>query len=58
MNDIAKVIEDAFENRSEFKAQGPTAEVRTAVEKAIAALDSGEERVAEPTVSGLSLIHI
>jgi len=52
MNDIAKVIEDAFENRSEFKAQGPTAEVRTAVEKAIAALDSGEERVAEPTVSG------
>ena len=51
MKDIAKIIEDAFEHRSEFKSHGPTSEVQTAVNSAIAALDSGNERVAEPAGS-------
>ena len=51
MKDIAKIIEDAFEHRSEFKSHGPTSEVQTAVNSAIAALDSGTERVAEPAGS-------
>ncbi|MDP7146742.1 MAG: hypothetical protein QGH75_15620, partial [Pseudomonadales bacterium] len=52
MKEIAEPIEAAFDARANFKNSGPTAEARSAVSRAIAMLDSGEERVAQPTSSG------
>ena len=52
MDDIRAVIEAAFERRSEIAPQQAEPEVKDAVTEAIALLDSGEERVAEPTGDG------
>jgi 2,3,4,5-tetrahydropyridine-2-carboxylate N-succinyltransferase len=51
MTDIRGIIEDAFERRGEISIdmQG---EVREAVDSALASLDAGEARVAEPTAGG------
>lgn len=47
MTDIKDIIEEAFENRSEIKPGAVPAGVREAVVEALAALDSGAQRVAE-----------
>ena len=47
MNDIAGVIEDAFEQRFDMTPENVDPTVRSAIEAAVAALDSGEARVAE-----------
>ncbi|MED5406694.1 MAG: 2,3,4,5-tetrahydropyridine-2,6-dicarboxylate N-succinyltransferase, partial [Pseudomonadota bacterium] len=52
MREIAEAIEAAFKVRADLKNTGPTPEARSAVSTAIAMLDTGEERVAEPTSSG------
>jgi len=44
---LSSVIDAAFERRSELNPQSAPAEVRDAVEQAIALLDSGQARVAE-----------
>ncbi len=51
MSDIQQIIEQAFENRAEITPSTVTAEVRDAVNTAIGLIDSGEQRVAEPTGS-------
>lgn len=48
MNDIASVIDDAWEARAEISPHNATAEVREAVDEALTRLDSGAARVAEP----------
>ena len=52
MREIAEAIEAAFKVRADLKNTGPTPEARSAVSTAIAMLDTGEERVAEPTSAG------
>ena len=52
MDDIKKVIEAAFERRGDISPQRTEPEVKDAVTEAIALLDSGEARVAEPTSDG------
>ena len=52
MGDIRAVIESAFERRSEISPQQAEPEVKEAVTAAIALLDSGEARVAEPAGGG------
>ena len=52
MDDIRAVIEAAFERRSEISPQQAEPEVKDAVTEAIALLDSGEGRVAEPIGGG------
>jgi len=52
MSDTQQIIEDAFEKRGDISPQTADASVREAVESALAMLDSGEARVAEPTASG------
>ena len=47
-NDIAQVIDRAWEDRDSVGAQ-TSGEVRQAVDKALAALDSGDARIAEKT---------
>jgi len=47
MNDLQKVIEEAFDNRDQISASSCDADIRRAVEQAIDLLDSGEARVAE-----------
>jgi 2,3,4,5-tetrahydropyridine-2-carboxylate N-succinyltransferase len=47
MQDIINTIETAFENRNDINPQNATSEVKQAVAKAIALLDSGQARVAE-----------
>jgi 2,3,4,5-tetrahydropyridine-2-carboxylate N-succinyltransferase len=47
MQDIINTIEVAFENRNDINPQNATNEVKQAVAKAIALLDSGQARVAE-----------
>ncbi|MDR1228241.1 MAG: 2,3,4,5-tetrahydropyridine-2,6-dicarboxylate N-succinyltransferase [Azoarcus sp.] len=47
MQDIQKIIDDAFENRASLSPQAAPAEVREAVEAVIAGLDAGALRVAE-----------
>jgi 2,3,4,5-tetrahydropyridine-2,6-dicarboxylate N-succinyltransferase len=44
---LASVIDAAFERRTEFSPKSAPAEVRAAVDQAIALLDSGKARVAE-----------
>ncbi len=48
MNDLQQVIEQAFEQRTEFNPRNAPAETREAVDAAIAMLNSGKARVAEP----------
>jgi 2,3,4,5-tetrahydropyridine-2-carboxylate N-succinyltransferase len=47
-----KLIEAAFEGRSAIAADNVEAEVATAIESSIAALEQGQLRVAEPLASG------
>ena len=52
MNQIDTIIEQAWEDRANVKPQSVSAEVRQAVNQALALLDSGEARVAEPSADG------
>ncbi|MGB0865244.1 MAG: 2,3,4,5-tetrahydropyridine-2,6-dicarboxylate N-succinyltransferase [Granulosicoccaceae bacterium] len=52
MNDLQKVIEEAFDNRDNFSAADCDPDIRRAVEQAIELLDSGEARVAERRAVG------
>lgn len=47
MQNLETIINDAFDNRADFDAKTVSAEIRSAVEQALALLDSGEGRVAE-----------
>jgi len=50
MNDLQSIIESAWEHRSSIDTANPA--LREAVLSAIALLDAGEQRVAEPTADG------
>ncbi len=52
MNDIAAVIEQAWEERAEITPHNATASVREAVNEAMLLLDRGDARVAEPEGDG------
>ena len=52
MQDLIDTIEAAFEARAEITPANVTASVRDAVEQALALLDAGSARVAEPTAAG------
>ena len=52
MSDIQQIIEQAFENRAEISPGNVEAKIKDAVMQAIDMLDSGEQRVAEPTGEG------
>ncbi|MBF2760965.1 MAG: 2,3,4,5-tetrahydropyridine-2,6-dicarboxylate N-succinyltransferase [Ectothiorhodospiraceae bacterium AqS1] len=52
MNGIRTVIEKAFEERQSISPDSVQPEVKAAVAEAIARLDAGKERVAEPTAEG------
>ncbi len=56
MSDIKTIIESAFENRAEITPATVTAEVKSAVEEAVALIDSGKARVAEK-ISGEWVVH-
>ena len=63
MSQLSTIIEQAFEDRANLSATDCPAEIRDAVEQAIAGLDNGTLRVAEKIdgewmVHQLSLIHI
>ncbi|MGB5063022.1 MAG: 2,3,4,5-tetrahydropyridine-2,6-dicarboxylate N-succinyltransferase, partial [Candidatus Competibacter sp.] len=47
MNKVQRIIEDAFERRSEIDAATALAELREAVEEALGLLELGRARVAE-----------
>jgi hypothetical protein len=52
---LASLIDAAFEQRAQFSPKNAPADIRTAVEEAIALLDSGKARVARSaTASGRS----
>ncbi|MEE9319404.1 MAG: 2,3,4,5-tetrahydropyridine-2,6-dicarboxylate N-succinyltransferase [Granulosicoccus sp.] len=48
MNDLENIINDAWEQRADISPSNADSDIGNAVEKAIAMLDSGEARVAEP----------
>lgn len=48
MSELESIINDAWENRADISPAQAAGEVGQAVEQAIALLDSGKERVAEP----------
>ncbi len=52
MQDLASVIDKAFENRAELDASNASSEIREAVDECLARLDSGALRVAEPVADG------
>lgn len=52
MSDTRKIIEDAFEQRDRISPKSGSEEVRSAVARALDALDAGTARVAEPTDDG------
>ena len=52
MQDLIDTLEAAFEARAEITPANVTATVRDAVEQALALLDGGTARVAEPTATG------
>lgn len=52
MSDLENTINDAFEKRDTLSPADASSEVGKAVEAAIALIDSGEERVAEPVKQG------
>ncbi|MES1925155.1 2,3,4,5-tetrahydropyridine-2,6-dicarboxylate N-succinyltransferase [Salinisphaera sp. T31B1] len=52
MADPQQIIEDAFENRDRISPDSVDASVREAVDSALAMLDSGQARVAEPSGDG------
>ena len=47
MTQLSNIIEKAFDDRANFSATDCPAEIRQAVEQAIAGLDNGSLRVAE-----------
>ena len=47
MQNLENIINEAFENRADFDSKSVSSEIRSAVEQALAMLDSGEGRVAE-----------
>ncbi len=52
MSEIQNIIEEAFENRANITPRNVETLVKDAVYEAINLLDSGQERVAEPTKGG------
>jgi 2,3,4,5-tetrahydropyridine-2-carboxylate N-succinyltransferase len=52
MTDIAATIESAWETRAALTPASATSEIREAVDAALAGLDRGELRVAEPATGG------
>ena len=56
MSDIATIIENGWEARAELSPEKAPAELREAVEQALADLDSGKARVAEK-VDGAWVVH-
>ena len=48
MSDLASIINEAWEKRNDITPADAGSEYGKAVEEAIALLDSGKERVAEP----------
>ncbi len=52
METLQSVIESAFENRAELSPGNADPQVVDAVNQALALIDSGEQRVAEPTTGG------
>ncbi|RLA12147.1 MAG: 2,3,4,5-tetrahydropyridine-2,6-dicarboxylate N-succinyltransferase [Gammaproteobacteria bacterium] len=52
MSDLQTTIETAFENRAEITPATAAGDIVDAVNQALALIDSGEARVAEPTDSG------
>ncbi len=52
MSDLQTVIDGAYEKRAQLRPGDAPAQVREAVEEALALLDSGEERVAVPVSAG------
>ena len=52
MTDLARAIDEAFENRDQFNAESASPAVRDAVDECMAKLDDGSLRVAEPTNDG------
>ena len=56
MSQLSTTIEQAFENRANFTAMDCPAEVRQAVQQAIAGLDNGTLRVAEK-IGGEWVVH-
>ena len=56
MSQLSTIIEQAFEDRANFTAADCPAEIRQAVEQAIAGLDNGTLRVAEK-INGEWIVH-
>ena len=52
MSELSDIIEEAFENRANLGSAADHPDVAAAVNEAIALLDSGEQRVAEPGGGG------
>ena len=52
MSDLESTINDAFEKRDTLSPADASGDVGQAVEAAIALIDSGKERVAEPIKQG------
>ena len=52
MDNLKELIESAFEQRAEITPATVGADVRDAVGQALALIDSGQMRVAEPTDNG------
>ena len=57
MQDLRSTIEAAYGRRAELSPERAPAELRDALEQAIALLDSGQARVAEPTDDGWQVIE-
>ena len=56
MSQLSTIIEQAFDDRANFTAADCSAEIRSAVEEAIAGLDNGTLRVAEK-IDGEWIVH-
>jgi 2,3,4,5-tetrahydropyridine-2,6-dicarboxylate N-succinyltransferase len=52
LNDLQSIIDRAYESRAELTPRSASGEVRAAVEAALEFLNTGELRVAEPTLGG------
>ncbi|MCK6372029.1 MAG: 2,3,4,5-tetrahydropyridine-2,6-dicarboxylate N-succinyltransferase, partial [Gammaproteobacteria bacterium] len=52
MHDLETTIERAFDDRAQMDLTRPPPQLREAVDDAIALLDNGKARVAEPTDTG------
>lgn len=52
MDNLKTIIETAFDKRADLDLSNPAPELRDAIATSIAMLDSGEQRVAEPTADG------